>query len=137
MTFVHADSQEEHSRFEIAPGRLIMWNNSRLMHKVDAGNNADFRVMLGPMSLDPASDGSGVVQVGNLDGTGSKLKNRTISVVPRSITSLNVFVPDNPDQAANYKIGLEWSIPIDAETTGGMSLSGFTLRYADLSSCGN
>jgi len=63
MTFVHADSQEEHSRFEIAPGLLIMWNNSRLMHKIDISDNNNFRVMLGPMSLDPAS-GSGVVQVG-------------------------------------------------------------------------
>jgi len=62
MTFVHADSQEEHSHFEIAPGLMIMWNNSQLMHKIDIDDN-NFRVMLGPMSLDPAS-GSGVVQVG-------------------------------------------------------------------------
>jgi len=65
MTLVHADSQEEHSRFVIAPGRLILWNNTKLMHKVDVGDDAEFRVMLGPMSLDVASSGvDGVVQVG-------------------------------------------------------------------------
>jgi len=65
MTFVHADSQKQHSRFEIVPGRLIVWNNTNLMHKVDVGDDVEFRVMLGPMSLDPTfSGGSGLVQVG-------------------------------------------------------------------------
>jgi len=64
MTFVHADSQEEHSCFKIMPGCLIMWNNTNLMHKVDVGDDAKFRVILGAMSLDPASLGGVVVEVG-------------------------------------------------------------------------
>jgi len=70
MTFVHAYSQKEHSCFEIAPGRLIVWNNSQLMHKVEVGPlDVEFRVMLGPMSLDSASTrGNGVVQVGIDEG---------------------------------------------------------------------
>ena len=75
------------------------------------------------------------INTGGLEGGASKLKYRTVSVAPRAIRSLNVFVPANPDQGATYKIGLEWSIPIDAATTGGMALSGFTLRYANLTSC--
>ena len=35
------------------------------------------------------------------------------------------------------KVGLEWIIPLDAETTGGMTLSGFRLRSARLTACGN
>lgn len=69
-------------------------------------------------------------------GTGvGVLKYRTVSVVPRQITSLNVYTPPNPDLGANYRIGIEWTIPIDTETTGGMTLAGFVLEYGLLAGC--
>lgn len=68
-------------------------------------------------------------------GKGIPLRYRTVSVVPRAITSLNVFTPADPDLGSRYKIGLEWTIPIDAETTGGMTLTGFALRYAHMTQC--
>ena len=75
------------------------------------------------------------VNTGGLQSMSTRLKYRTVSVVPRAITSLNVFSPADKDVKNAFRIGLEWKIPIDAETTGGMSLSGFVLRRAQLTSC--
>ncbi|MGB1603998.1 MAG: hypothetical protein ACPIOQ_65305, partial [Promethearchaeia archaeon] len=57
--------------------------------------------------------------------------------VPRQIKSLNVTTPENNDMGNMLKVGLEWVIPLDAETTGGMTLSGFRLRSARLTACAN
>jgi hypothetical protein len=39
------------------------------------------------------------------------------------------------DLVSAYKIGLQWNVPIDAETTGGSEITGFNLRFAALTSC--
>jgi hypothetical protein len=41
----------------------------------------------------------------------------------------------DPDTVSAYKVGLQWTIPIEAEITGGSEITGFNLRYAVLSQC--
>ena len=78
------------------------------------------------------------INTGGLESeTPVSLRYRTVSVVPRQIKSLNVYTPENNDIGNMLKVGLEWVIPLDAETTGGMTLSGFRLRSARLTACEN
>ena len=44
---------------------------------------------------------------------------RTISVVPKSIESLQVTPVPTPDQGSGYLVGLNWHIPLEAAITGG------------------
>jgi hypothetical protein len=57
---------------------------------------------------------------------------RTISVVPKSIESLQVTPVPTPDQGSGYFVGLNWDIPLEAAITGGSALNGFVIRYAVL-----
>ncbi len=47
MTFVDAKTGALHRELEIVPGRMIVWDNSSLLHKVDVGDTSTPRVMLG------------------------------------------------------------------------------------------
>jgi len=51
MTFVDEKTGGVHREVDIVPGRLIAWENTQLWHKVDVGDKAEPRVMLGPMSI--------------------------------------------------------------------------------------
>jgi len=51
MTFVDERSGHVQRQVDIVPGRLIAWDNTQLLHKVDVGDTAEPRVMLGPMSI--------------------------------------------------------------------------------------
>jgi hypothetical protein len=47
MTFVDAKTGALQRELEIVPGRMIVWDNSSLLHKVDVGDTSTPRVMLG------------------------------------------------------------------------------------------
>ena len=47
MTFVDAKTGALQRELEIVPGRMIVWDNSSLLHKVDVGDTGTPRVMLG------------------------------------------------------------------------------------------
>ena len=50
MTLINHESGQVERVVEISAGRMIVWDNRLLMHKVDAGNS-QVRVMLGNMTL--------------------------------------------------------------------------------------
>jgi hypothetical protein len=70
MTFVNKHSQEVHCVEDVLPGRLFVWDNQMVLHKVDMGDTAEPRVMIGPLSMsvhsaaDPTAPLPGLVQVG-------------------------------------------------------------------------
>jgi hypothetical protein len=47
MTFVNVETGDIEREIDILPGRMIVWDNDSLLHKVDVGNYTSPRVMLG------------------------------------------------------------------------------------------
>ena len=47
IVFVDAQTGALEHEVAIVPGRMIVWENASLLHKVDAGNSLTPRVMLG------------------------------------------------------------------------------------------
>jgi len=47
MAFVDAKTGDLEREFEIIPGRLVVWDNVSLFHKVDVADSSTPRVMLG------------------------------------------------------------------------------------------
>jgi len=47
MTFVNVETGDLEREINILPGRMIVWDNDSLLHKVDVGDSTSPRVMLG------------------------------------------------------------------------------------------
>ncbi len=47
MTFFNVDSGDLEREIDILPGRMVVWDNDALLHKVDVGDSTSPRVMLG------------------------------------------------------------------------------------------
>jgi hypothetical protein len=47
MTFVNVETGDLEREIGILPGRMVVWDNDALLHKVDVGNSTSPRVMLG------------------------------------------------------------------------------------------
>jgi hypothetical protein len=47
MTFVNVETGDLEREINILPGRMILWDNDSLLHKVDVGDSTSPHVMLG------------------------------------------------------------------------------------------
>jgi hypothetical protein len=47
MTFVNVETGDLERQIDILPGRMIVWDNDALLHKVNVGDSTSPRVMLG------------------------------------------------------------------------------------------
>jgi hypothetical protein len=52
MTFVNAETRVVERTVDVLPGRLVVWDNETLLHKMEASAK-NRRVMLGPMAVGP------------------------------------------------------------------------------------